>query len=232
MTTAIPMIPASRVRVAARSVATARGTAGVPPGTIERLWRDHHVELLAFLRRRIGDAALAEDLLQTVFLKAHAGLGSLADAERALPWLYRIARNAVIDHHRTRRVGEPLPEDLAESVAAESLEVETGLERCVLPMIEQMPAHYREAVLLADIQGLPLAEVAVRLELSLSGAKSRVQRGRAMLARCFEECCELERDGRGKPIAWTARRACAPGECVPVSCDAVPCSPSPCVPRR
>jgi RNA polymerase sigma-70 factor (ECF subfamily) len=208
---------------------TATAPITTPQLATERLWRDHHGELRSFLRRRVGDADLAEDLLQTVFVKAHAGLGALADAERALPWLYRIARNAVIDHHRTRRVGEPLPEDLPQTASADEAERGAGLERCVRPMIEQMPAGYREAVLLADIQGLPLAEVAARLGLSLSGAKSRVQRGRAMLGRCFEACCELELDGRGKPIGWTAReRRCPPEPCATVSGPATPCTPTPC----
>jgi RNA polymerase sigma-70 factor (ECF subfamily) len=187
------------------------GASGVRPNVTERLWRDHHGELRSFLRRRVGDPELAEDLLQIVFVKAHAGLGALADAERVRPWLYRIARNAAIDHHRTRRIGEPLPEDLPEAPASEGLEPGTGLDRCVRPLIDQMPDRYREALLLADIEGLPLREVAARLRLSLSGAKSRVQRGRALLGRSFQTCCEFELDGRGKPIGWTQRS----GGCVP-----------------
>jgi RNA polymerase sigma-70 factor (ECF subfamily) len=190
----------------------------------ERLWRDHHAELRAFLRRRVADPGLAEDLLQTVFLKAHAGLGSLADPSRGRPWLYRIARNAVIDHLRSRRAAEPLGDDLLE-VAAQENGPEPGLERCVRPMLAQMPARYREAVRLADLEGLPLLAVAERLGLSLSGAKSRVQRGRAMLGRCFDECCELELDGRGRPISWTARqRCCTTTSCATLDCTAVPCA--------
>jgi RNA polymerase sigma-70 factor (ECF subfamily) len=181
------------------------------PGATERLWRLHHDEIRSYLRRLVGDTDVAEDLLQLVFLKAHVGLRSRAPIERPRAWLYQVARNSVIDHFRTRRASEPLPDDLSETRAAEAEDAEeagTGLDRCVRPMIEQLPVGYRDAVLLADIQGLPLAEVAARLRLSLSGAKSRVQRGRAMLERCFHECCELELDGRGRPVRWSARVEC------------------------
>jgi RNA polymerase sigma-70 factor (ECF subfamily) len=186
--------------------------AGASPTPIEELWREHRGELLSFLRLRVGDAELAEDLLQGVFVKAQAGLPELR-VERPRAWLYRVARNAVIDHYRTRRVGEPLPDDLPETPAGD-VEPGVGLERCVRPMIELLPAGYREAVLLAHIEGLPLATVAERLGLSLSGAKSRVRRGRAMLERCFLDCCQVEVDRRGKPIRWAAK-----GDC----CTAAPC---------
>lgn len=182
------------------------------PTPIEELWHEHRAGLLSFLRQRVGDA-LAEDLLQGVFVKAQAGLPGL-QMERPRAWLYRVARNSVIDHYRTRRVGEPLPDDLPETRDGAEGDPGIGLERCVRPMIDRLPAGYREAVLLAEIEGLPLATVAERLGLSLSGAKSRVRRGRAMLERCFLDCCQVEVDRRGKPIRWAAK-----GEC----CTAAPC---------
>jgi RNA polymerase sigma-70 factor, ECF subfamily len=87
--------------------------AAAAPTPIEELWHEHRAELLGFLRQRVGDAELAEDLLQGVFVKAQAGLPGL-QVEHPRAWLFRVARNSVIDHYRTRRVGEPLPDDLPE----------------------------------------------------------------------------------------------------------------------
>ena len=192
--------------------------AAAAPTPIEELWHEHRAELLGFLRQRVGDAELAEDLLQGVFVKAQAGLPG-GQVERPRAWLFRVARNSVIDHYRTRRVGEPLPDDLPETRDGAEVDPGIGLERCVRPLIDRLPAGYREAVLLADIDGLPLATVAERLGLSLSGAKSRVRRGRALLERCFLDCCQVEIDRRGKPIRWAAKGDC----CTTAPC----CSPEP-----
>jgi RNA polymerase sigma-70 factor, ECF subfamily len=71
--------------------------------SLDQIWRHYHDGLLGFIRRRVGDAVLAEDILQDVFVKAHSRLDTLADADRIQSWLYRIARNTIIDYHRTRK---------------------------------------------------------------------------------------------------------------------------------
>jgi RNA polymerase sigma-70 factor (ECF subfamily) len=76
-------------------------------------------------------------------------------------------------------------------------------------MIKTLPEGYREAILLSEIDGLPLKEVAERLNLTLPGAKSRVQRGRERLKRAFLDCCHLKFDCRGKPVDWLPKEGCA-----------------------
>ena len=69
-------------------------------------------------------------------------------------------------------------------------------------MVGQLPDGYREAVQLSEIEGLPQQEVADRLGLSLSGAKSRIQRGRAMLKEILDKCCRFEFDRRGNVLEY------------------------------
>ncbi len=174
--------------------------------TSEQIWQDYHDGLLSFINHRVSNRDLAEDLLQDVFVKIHARLDTLADDERLQGWLYRIAQNSIIDHFRTGKSHEPLPEDLAETLALEPDEDDpmwSELTSCLRPMIEWLPEHYRDALLLAELEGLPLKEVAERLDLSLPGAKSRVQRGRAKLKEMMMICCQFEFDCRGKPISYT-----------------------------
>ena len=73
-----------------------------------------------------------------------------------------------------------------------------------------LPAAYREALLLTEYQGLTQKALAERLGLSLSGAKSRVQRGRTQLKQMLEECCTFEFDRRGRVIGWepSAKESC------------------------
>jgi RNA polymerase sigma-70 factor (ECF subfamily) len=176
----------------------------------ERIWQDYHNQLLSFIRRRVNDADMAEDILQDVFVKIHSRLDTLARSERVQNWLYRIARNAVIDHYRTRKQTEPLPADLPQMEPDD--EAWRELERCVAPMIEMLPDRYRDAVMMSEIEGLPMKEVAARLGLSLAGAKSRVQRGRQMLRQVFLDCCRFEFDCRGKLVDWSNKK-CSPASC-------------------
>jgi len=159
--------------------------------SLDQIWRDYHSGLLGFIRRRVGDADLAEDILQDVFVKAHSRLDTLANAGRIQSWLYQIARNTIIDYHRTRKSAEPLPDEMAQQPEHDDDDWRE-LGKCVLPMIEMLPEGYREAILLSEIDGLSLREVAERLNLSLPGAKSRVQRGRERLKNIFLDCCHFK----------------------------------------
>jgi RNA polymerase sigma-70 factor, ECF subfamily len=180
--------------------------------SLDQIWRDYHNGLLGFIRRRVGDAVLAEDILQDVFVKAHSRLDTLADAGRIQSWLYQIARNTIIDYHRTSKASESLPDEMAQQPEHNDEEWRE-LGKCVLPMIDSLPEGYREALLLAEIEGLPLKEVAQRLDLSLPGAKSRIQRGRDRLKRAFLDCCHVQFDCRGKPIDWWPKEGCARISC-------------------
>src|SRR5215475_14595344 len=181
--------------------------------SLDQIWRDYRSELLGFIRRRVGAADLAEDILQDVFVKAHLRLDTLADADRIQSWLYQIARNTIIDYYRTGKSSEPLPDEMAERLEHNNDEEWRELGKCVLPMIETLPEGYREALLLSEIDGLPLREVAKRLNLSLPGAKSRVQRGRERLKRAFLDCCHFKFDCQGVPIDWRPRENCARISC-------------------
>ncbi len=169
----------------------------------EQIWRDYHNSLLSFIRRRVGDHHMAEDLLQDVFVKIHSRLDTLSDAERIRSWIYRIARNTIVDHYRVSQRHELLPEDIAQE-PDEGDEIWRELEVCLRPMIRHLPEKYREALLLAELEGLPLKDVAERLGLSLPGAKSRVQRGRLKFKELLLACCQFEFDCRGKPISYAS----------------------------
>jgi RNA polymerase sigma-70 factor (ECF subfamily) len=76
-------------------------------------------------------------------------------------------------------------------------------------MVNALPETYRLPLLLSELEGLPQKEVARRLGLSLSAAKSRVQRGRERLKGVFAECCHVETDHRGSLTSYQRKK----GEC-------------------
>ena len=151
-------------------------------------WLDHKARLRGYIAGRVSDADAVDDILQDVYLKALTNQdtvrGSLAG------WLYRIARNTVIDHYRARKPQVELSEDLAAPEADGGTEAE--LSRCLEPLIADLPETYQSALILSELEGLTQKEVAERLGISLSGAKSRVQRGREKLRLRLLDCCHVE----------------------------------------
>jgi RNA polymerase sigma-70 factor (ECF subfamily) len=159
--------------------------------TAEILWKESSAKLGQFIRSRVEDPATAEDILQEVFLKLQGRLDELDDPAKAQGWLFLVARNAVIDHYRTRKKTTALTDSLpAEppTVNAEMEELHAAFHR----LIDQLPARYREALVLTEFEGLTQEQLAKRLGISVSGAKSRVQRARAQLKELLLDCCRQE----------------------------------------
>lgn len=177
--------------------------------TDESLWRDYRTQLFRFVLKRVSDEATAEDIVHDVLVRAYDRRDTLRDAGKFESWLYRITRNAVIDHYRMRRPTEPLPADLTTDATAGDARSE--LAACTTPLLDALPPHYRDALVLTELQGLTQRDAAIRLGLSLSGAKSRVQRARRMLEAKLLDCCRLEFDNRGGIIDYESRTGCAPG---------------------
>ncbi len=166
--------------------------------TSETVWQEYHWRLRAFIRSRVADDAAADDLLQTVFLKIHTGLQSLKDEAKLRSWLYQIARNATVDYYRAKTPTAEIPESLAHPQNDPSTVVTQELAQCLEPMIAKLPEKYRRAIVLSEIEGLTQKELAETEGLSLSGAKSRVQRGRALLKEMLSDCCRIEFDHGGR----------------------------------
>jgi len=161
---------------------------------IEQIWKEYHTELHSFIQSRVGDPSIADDVLQEVFIRIISRIDTLKDSTKIQSWIYQIARNAIIDHYRAHKIVEELPETLAAEEVEPSEKVRQEIESGLLPMIQSLPEPYGQAVMLSEIEGLTQKEVAKRQGLSLSGAKSRVQRGRAMLKEMLLECCHFEFD--------------------------------------
>lgn len=166
--------------------------------TSEKVWQEYHSRLRAFIKRRVSDDAATDDILQNVFLKMHTGLASLKDATKLQSWLYQIARNAIIDYFRSQKPTVDIPEWFPQPENDPIEKVAQELSECLQPMIQLLPENYREAVILSELKGLTQKEVAKMQGTSLSGAKSRVQRGRALLKNMLAECCRLEFDHSGR----------------------------------
>lgn len=184
-----------------------RDTAGI--------WSDVHQGLHAFIAKRVADDAQADDILQEVFLRVHRQLDRLNDPDRVVAWLYQIARNAIVDCYRSsgRRREQPvgLSGDI-ELIAPTSIltdnqpsRLRAELAACLRPMLDRISKDSREAVTLVELEGLRQQAAAKRLGLSVSGMKSRVQRGRKQLKKMLEDCCLIQLDRRGGVVDYKVR---------------------------
>jgi RNA polymerase sigma-70 factor, ECF subfamily len=207
----------------------------------EQLWHDVHERLSAFVAQRVDDPADVADLVQTVFLRAHQNIGSLADEQRLTPWLFQITRNAIADYYRSparrREIGGVGPDgalDVADITLIGSdfpSSAESGSSRppdspatsdddasalrdlagCIRPLVHELPAPYREALTLVEFDGVSQVEVASRLGISVSGMKSRVQRGRSMVRDGLLACCNVSRSATGGVLDFAPRTATSCG---------------------
>ena len=168
--------------------------------TTDLVWAHLHADLRQFIRRRVADDYAADDLLQETFLRIHRSLGTLNEADRLAAWVYQIARRVVHDHYRNAATS---PVSLADADRADDsgdsrIQLRCGGTRWLAEMIQSLPEGYREAVQWAEIEGLTQQDVAHRFGITLSGAKSRVQRARAMLRETLEACCTFHFDHAGR----------------------------------
>jgi RNA polymerase sigma-70 factor (ECF subfamily) len=172
----------------------------VPGDPISHIWAEFTEQLRGFIAWRVQDENEVEDILQDVFLKIHAKLPQLRNQDRLHAWVYQITRNAITDYYRrqgkTPDTASQELEDLAEEVTPS--EVQAEVASWLQPMMTELPEKYRLALLLTDIQGLTQQQLADQLDLSLSGAKSRVQRAREKLKDVLLGCCHLEFDRLGQ----------------------------------
>lgn len=182
----------------------------------EEAWQAFESRLDAYMRRRV-DSASADDVLGDILLGLVQHQGHLEAAASPSAWLFRVASNAIADHYRRRFAEQRAIAQL--EVAADQTERESEaqgegsasaeLAQCLLPLLRNLPEPYGEALRLTDIEGLPQPAAARRVDLSTSGMKSRVQRGRAKLKKALLRCCAVQTtDRQGAVVNYQPR---APG---------------------
>jgi RNA polymerase sigma-70 factor (ECF subfamily) len=171
---------------------------------LKAVWDRYCCRLLAFIRGRIADESEAEDILQEVFLRVHRAL-CCQDWNKPDGWIYQIARNLIIDHHRGRKEAVEVTDSM---LAREDPTEEDPVSRLSLSLretVDELPEPYRQALVLTEYEGLSQKELAVRMGISHSGAKSRVQRAKEKLRDMLLACCHFELDRRGRIIDYHKR---------------------------
>ena len=167
------------------------------PDAFATLFRRHRDRLWAVALRTMGNPDDAADGLQDGMIAAYRRAGSFRGDAAVTTWLHRVVVNACLDRLRAAKVrrAEPLPEDLDDVGDRGSLVTSTAgaadpadhavadeRRRLVLAALDRLPAEQRAALVLVDMEGYPVAEVAQMLECAVGTVKSRCSRGRVRLA--------------------------------------------------
>lgn len=152
---------------------------------------ENHRAFLRYLESRVGDRALAEDILQDAFARNLDRIEALPD-EAVVPWFYRTLRNATIDAYRRRQSSQRALEAFArelQTAEAPSPEMTTEICACVKRLATTLKPEYAEALQAIDVDGVPVKDFAARQDISPSNAGVRVFRARDALRKRVVESC-------------------------------------------
>jgi RNA polymerase sigma-70 factor (ECF subfamily) len=174
----------------------------VPAKNVEAIWVDYHEKLLGFIQKRVKDKCIAEDILQDVFIKILNKIDTLREDSKIQNWLYQLTRNTIIDFYRANKIMEDIPESLIEEDSTNTDSAVEEMKSCIMPVIDSLDEKYREAVTLTEMEGLSQKELASKLNISYTGAKSRVQRGRAAVKDTFSKYCTFKYDSCGNVVGY------------------------------
>jgi RNA polymerase sigma-70 factor (ECF subfamily) len=155
----------------------------------------YHAPVYSLLYSMVGDAADAADATQEVFLKAFRGIRGFRRGSSLKTWLYRIAVREALNQRRwwwrhrrqelsldaEREDGQPALELEGEEASPFEQMASREVQQAVHEALRRVPAVFRTAVILRDLEGFSYDEVAEVLDVSVGTVKSRILRGRAAL---------------------------------------------------
>jgi RNA polymerase sigma-70 factor, ECF subfamily len=160
-------------------------------------WNNVQSELKGFVFKRVRDKALTEDIVHDVFLKVQAKIHQVKESDKVFGWIYQITRNTITDHYRKN----------AKSINPKDIDWESSppnfndcVSNAISELIPTLPDKYRLPLEMTELQNMSQTEVATKLGLNYTTAKTRVQRARKILKEKMDEILIVKTDGYGNVI--------------------------------
>ena len=169
-------------------------------------WNHLHHQLKAFVYKKVKDKAVTDDIVQDVFLKVHSRLGQLKESGKLSGWIFQITRNAITDHFRSQ---SKTINSYDLDWASEGQTLNDCVTACLQEMLPTLPEKYREALELTELKNMSQLQLAETLNISYSGAKSRVQRARQILKEKMDELYLIKTDAYGNVVVCENRTPCS-----------------------
>lgn len=181
------------------------------PNVSKSSWENFDKQLRAYVRSRV-DPLWIDDIVGDILLRLVKNTKAFRAADNPTAYVHTVARNAVTDYYRRKAAEARALADVesdakigSERDPDESDAAQLAISQCMFSFIEDLPEKYKEALTLTEIEQLSQKHAAARLGLSLSGLKSRVQRGRTLLKRAVTCCCSVKLDHRGSIMDYEQR---------------------------
>lgn len=159
---------------------------------------DHRQAFHAFLTRRLGNPAFAEDLLQQCFMKALAHFHSIKKMDRIVPWFYQILRHALIDYYRSKETDTKRfqaflveTETLGTNQVPSLDELQPTICACLDRLVLTLKPEYAEIIRRIDLSGESLQSVAKELHITTNNLTVRLHRARQALRKSLEDSCGI-----------------------------------------
>ncbi|KYG09028.1 RNA polymerase subunit sigma-70 [Sorangium cellulosum] len=188
--------------------ASAEGAAPGSSADVVATLVESHREFLRFLERKVGNRAVAEDILQDAFVRGIGRIDSLRNDESATAWFYRTLRNAVVDHFRRKGASERAMAALAAELdeVAEPQVEQRAVCQCVRALAGTLKPEYAAALQRVEVDGLSVQAFAEEASITANNAAVRLFRAREALRKQVAASCGT----------------CADHGCLDCSCGPVP----------
>ena len=161
-------------------------------------------EIADIVCRKVKHQDYCQDIQQEVYLKILVNLPKIEQADNMSAYLVRLTNNTIVDYYR-KRAKLPIQQEPSEQLVAEVEEMPDGsltlADCCLRPMIESLPAIYRDALVMVELEGLKHKQFADIAGISLTNAKTRVQRAREKLKEIILQCCNYQFDTYGNIVS-------------------------------
>ena len=173
--------------------------------TFNKIWNQHKGHLLNFIKIKIDDAHIAEDILQEVSIKLLNNINRKIEIKNYKNWLFQVTRNTIADYYRENKKHSELPLNQSE--------INTNSSACVCDLSgfviqTYLPEKYSRPLYLSDIEQKSQQEIAQILNLSLTATKSRIQRGRKKLKELVSKCIDISYNNKGQVSDFQLKNNC------------------------
>lgn len=168
---------------------------------VTNIWTNFNKELKGFIYNKTRNSADTDDILQEAFVKIIRNIDKVNQSENLRQYIYGIVRNTLNDYFKNQKIfssDNDIQEQFSET-ETNSLN-ETIAACCIKPFINKLPENYKQALLITEFENVSQKELAEKLDISYSGAKSRVQRGKDKLKELILNCCDYQNDKYGNLI--------------------------------
>jgi RNA polymerase sigma-70 factor, ECF subfamily len=175
---------------------------------IFEVWDQYKTHLYQFIYKRVKNEQDSKDLLHDVLIKTYQFCSKGKPVLYLKSWLFKVTHNAIADYHNKRNSNKFSAIDDCHTADSDLSSVYREASIYIKALVKLLPEKYSSPLIMSDLDDMDQKAIAQQLGLSLTAAKSRIQRARKKLKECFLRCCLVEFDDNGEMISFDIKPQC------------------------